>query len=735
MKPKSFKSKELGEQTMAILEQDPIALYTFDVAQKIAIRDFSVGVTFDDDWGERVAGTRRLATSGIALGDILTLTIDSDPQVLLARVENVVQLGKTRQFILAEHNKQPLGSSKSKQTPSLPWISFLKELKKKCGSGHHNKKKKTLLHVVRVRVAKALGARPERIKLTVRAPLEEVLGNAQAIEDRVSQIQDAIAEAESEGDSVSLNDIIEFFPEEPEVVEVNYTPQMEPGFATTHMMNGVYLRRVLVGSKETISIPIANLDNAVKFSTGDQFIPIANLDNVVKFSTGDQFSTGDPLSLFDPEVIWVFTAYGHDQDVTTHDNRAVKKISMSQDGRHYNLELQVGLEAGALWPDNKNDYHLVVLSGYKPVADEAVEEWEESELEKKNDEMLLAIKPDMYEFLPKSNDGYVPLQINHPLGRETLSRFEEGRRYLASVGNTHVAVRVTNVTIDDVKKIATVDFGYEGDPIDQSPYAQQTEELIMSRVSEVFTAKDAAITLTLEKEEGSRVDVGADPAADGDDGGPDLAEIADGIKERLVGYPEGDVSLIEVADWLAEKELPGLMVTGAGYVAQRQAYETSISVSGGLGIEAWTSKDGNYKILDIIDIENVKSLVNRSLLAEDAQTHHLREINEQMLVTHLDELREIGLGVVPVPDDESLARYGNVSIYSRGKLFSGEKGGYAVCNNEQIWRVLRKKKDGKCIYRIVMKKGVRANRMAYGKHEKCVMYIHRYTSVDSMPAD
>ena len=716
MKPKSFKSKELGEQTMAILEQDPIALYTFDVAQKIAIRDFSVGVTFDDDWvydwGERVAGTRRLATSGIALGDILALTIDSDPEVVMARVADV----KHDEVILVEHNKQPFGSSKSKQTPSLPWISFLKELKKKCGSGHHNKKKKRLLHVVRT--ARNIEARPERIKLTVR-PLEEALGNVQVFEDRkpldlvVAQIQDAIAEADQGGDSVDLNDITEIIPEDPAaVIDADYVPPAAPVAATILVMNGVDLRRYFNGSKETIRISKGLIDNAVRVRTGDHF-PV-------------------PESLVDPEVDWALDIYSHDQAVTTHDNRAVKKISVSQDDSTYDLELDVSLEARSFWPNNKDDDHLVVISGYKPVIDEAVEEWDESGLEKKNDEMLLAIRPDMYEFLPKSNDGYVPLQINHPLGRKILSRFEEGRRYLASVGNTHVAVRVTNVTIDDVKKIATVDFDYEGDPIGQLSYAQQREELIMSRVSEVFTAIDAAITLTLEKDvpDVPFVGVGADfdPVIDGVPDQSDLTEIADGIGQLLQDDLDKDVSLIEVAHWLAEKELPHLKVTGAEHVAPQAAYETSSSVSGIAQLDVFESEDRKYIFVDMPEsIENVKSLVNRALLeeelAEDAQEPPLREVKERSLIAELDELREIDLAVIQ--GGEGGGYYGYVSIYSRGKFFSGEKGGYAVCNNEQILRVLRKKKDGKCIYRIVMKKGVRANRIAHGKHEKCVVYIEQ----------
>jgi hypothetical protein len=314
----------------------------------------------------------------------------------------------------------------------------LKELKKKCGCGHHNKKKKTLLHVVKM--AKALEARQECFQLTVRQ-----VDAAGAGDDLVSQIQDAIVEAEREGDSVSLDDITEIIPEVPAAVfDADYVPPAAAAEAMTCVINGAELIRDLYGSIETISISKAKLDNAMTFHTGD------------------------PISLLDPEVNWVFTSYGHGHGLTMHKNKAIKKISVSRDGSMYELELHVGLEARAWWRNNNNAPHLVAISGYKRAAlDEAGElPIMEHEKDYENYGRTLAISSDMYEVLqpePESNDGPTQwLQVTESLKPETLSRFEKGQRHLLSVGNTHAAVSVTKVTTDPVEKKATVVFGYEG---------------------------------------------------------------------------------------------------------------------------------------------------------------------------------------------------------------------------------------------------------------------------------
>jgi hypothetical protein len=706
MKPKSFKSKGMGENDLAY-GVSPKQIYfqqlkpehlTFSVNQfvidkeQIKIQWSSLDAKYPD-WDFEV----------FALDDIVVLAIGDSQEILTAKVADVRRMGggDLGQVQLAEY--RPLRSSKP--LPSAAWEKFLKELKKKCGSGHDNKKKKTLLHVVRT--ARKIEARQKSIKLTVRQRVA-------SIEEAIA-VEEAIIEAATEGSHLPLVDIGDFFSEEPRVIEAKYVPQAATVDAMTYVFNGISFIRRLEGHKETINIPKKILDNAVKFPIG-----------------------GDLLSLSDSKVNWTVTAYSHSQDLTTHHRIAIENISLSPNGLEYNLELYVSLEARARLRDN-DGYSLLVIHGLSPLindagggeqADDPIEDEKFENNYDKHDRPLL-IAPKRYEFVePDSNDD-VPwlmrLQITYPsLDREPrdfepeLDRFVEGQPHLMSVGNIKTAVRVTNVTFDTEDRKVRIDLAYEGG----SDFELLREDrgkgkqLIMKRALAASPAKNAAITLTLEK--GQDFDVDADAAAlldDYVDG--DLPEIADGIRGLLQDDPDGEVSLSEVADWIEENHQlrPDLMVTGVEHVAQRSEIETSISVTSGIVVDVWPSENGTYIYLDLDpEIENVQSLVNISRLVGDAP---LSEVKENLLVMELDEirgkaeLREAELAVVP----GGRRRVAHVSVHSAGE------GGYGVCDNEEIYRVLRKKKDGKCIYRIVVKKGVRANQIAHGKHQTCVMYI------------
>ena len=685
MKPKSFKSKGLlGDGSQG--EQQMLAEHLYFSERQFEQRDGLVVVTLDYHWADRPLDTSDLTSGGIiGLGDTLALTIGDSPKIVMARVSAIQPGGDQLQVELTEHrpNQPELG-----QAPSAAWEKFLKELKKKCGSGHHNKKQKTLLHVVIV--AKALQVRPERIKLTV-LPAR---GLAVAGEDVAEQIRGAIFEAEKEGESVSLDQIEDFFSERPEVVEAKYVPQAAQMDATTYMMNGVPVRREYLAEPiETISIPKERLENAVKFSTG-----------------------GDLLSLSDLKVNWTVTAYSHGDNLTTHKSMPIGKISVSQNDLEYNLELYVSLEARA-WRNNNHAPHLVVISGSKSRLEEAGEPAEEEpaeeELLEKDYDRTLAISPGKYEFvLPESNDGARPLKITIPLLGRERARFEEDQSYLISVGNTHsAAYRVKSVTIDAVEEKATVKFDYEGG--DRIITAQRGE-LIMNRVSIASQPIDEALTLTIEKEEDIPDLNGAvDPEQ------TNLEVIADEIRELLQEDPDKYVRLEEVVDWIAENHQlsPDLMVTGADYMAQRAAYETSSSISGIAQMDVFESKNRKYVLIDLMsEIENVQSLVNISILVNDKP---VSEVKESYFVEELDEIRRKA---------ELRGRQAQLAVVPSGgqdvflSIYNGEKG-YAVCNNERIDRVLRKKKDGKCIYRMVVKKSAKANQIAYGKHQTCVVFI------------
>ena len=49
--------------------------------------------------------------------------------------------------------------------------------------------------------------------------------------------------------------------------------------------------------------------------------------------------------------------------------------------------------------------------------------------------------------------------------------------------------------------------------------------------------------------------------------------------------------------------------------------------------------------------------------------------------------------------------------------------GVVKCDRESVSKVLRKKKGGKCIYRLVVDHGKKVKTTHPGKHDRCVMFI------------
>jgi hypothetical protein len=261
--------------------------------------------------------------------------------------------------------------------------------------------------------------------------------------------------------------------------------------------------------------------------------------------------------------------------------------------------------------------------------------------------------------------------------------------------------------------------------------AAEQSPLIMKRLHEASPPRDAVIELTLEKRD-------LYPAS------PDakLAEIADGI-DALIGEDLGQdgISVAELGEWVDENHnlTPRLEVTGVKYKPKQPEYHTESSVIGGIALDAWMSAGGEYSYFDLKpeQLATVESVFHISTLVDELPVSEVKEGN---FVQILDEVRQRAFEEVrqqdpadvdPYPLDLVSSQFDPLidplrSQYHRLSIYNGEKG-IDVCNNEPIWRILRKKKDGKCIYRIVVKNGVRANRIHHGKHRKCIMYMDRKT--------
>jgi hypothetical protein len=696
MAPKSFKSKEVGENAYGVSPKQS----DFGFFEQLTPEHFYFGVDqLSIDSNEQISikwspplDAKDPDYEVFALDDNVAITIDTNSQVLLAIVTDVVQVDNQWQAKIAEWSSKPFLSA--------AWEKFLKELKK-CGCGHHNKKQKTLLHVVKI--AKAIKPAPESIQLTVRpTALANAQNNWQYL---VAQIQTVIDEAAVEGLDLDLRQIENFFQRAVVLVDADYAPKKARFEAMTYVMNGVPLRRQsILGSIETISIPKEKLMEAATFHTGD------------------------PLPLSNPEVKWFLNIYNHRDDLIVHNNRSIENISVSQDGSEYILKLE------AVWdwvvraaPAMANiDNALITMFGYKAVADSPAEVDPTSgilEHKFRPLDAMLAIGPDRYELLtPDSDDGQHRLRLFTHRIPIIGSKFEEGDNYWVSgYGYTQSLVRVESVITDPVERTATVEFSYQGGDKFE---AGSKGVLSMKRTLTLIASakKPEEIKLTLER--AAELDEPAAALLDGDSDGNDgdgdvLKEIADGINQLLQDDPDNPdnpgVSLSELADWVEQNPAHAdLMVTRAEYQPGGEAYEASSSVTGGIGLDVWVSENGKYTYWDLLDIADIMSMVYRSTLKEEGEES---EVKEETVINHLDQIREAKI------QPARLREHVLVSVYN------GEKG-IAVCNNEVIWRILRKKKDGKCIYRIFVKNGARANQIVRGKHRKCIMYLDRLYRVD-----
>jgi hypothetical protein len=689
---------------------DLVDHYTVDVNQ-IEIRE-GFSVVLDGRFLDDAALGPDLVS-----GDVVAVAIDRRRRAMLARVADVTNLDEKQRVILVEHiaNQQSLGRS-SNPLSSARWTRFLKELKK-CGSDHDNKKRKTLLHVIRM--AKAREAIPESIQLTVRRypeDAEELLDV-----DVVAGIQAAIDEAAIQGDRgpLDLYDVEKLLQNEVVVVDdAEHAPIQRELGAKTFVMNGVSFERGVDGEWiESITISAEDLRQALYFNTEPESEDPESEDrDRILDDVWDGWLSSNRERLF-------MSVYSHNTRVMVYQNKPVKNIKKLSN-RDYTIELEASLYAGRL--AGVSDTALVTITSYQAVGNDII-----NEPVLALTPQILLIHPDMYEFKSVSNTNETPwLEINFDyLVEQLMSQFEKDETYFVSVDGIHHAVaRVESVTNDPVKQSVGVEFSYQGGALLE---ARSGDELL--RMKRAFLASpkvSAAMMLTLERSDDTDGPDTTPDTAFPDDVSADLEEMAANIDELVQDDLDKYVSLSEVADWIAEKELPNLKVTGAEYVAPQHAYETSSSVSGGIDIEIWASKNGESWFIDLEprDLANWQSVVHRSRFAaaaveaEPGQADQIMsEVRNRLVVEIMEEVKRQIMAQEVDPSKQQAGVF--LSIYSE-ELYS-EEGGYAVCNNEAIYKILRKKKDGKCIYRIVVKKGARANRIYHGTHRKCVMYIDR----------
>ena len=658
MKLKSFKKKGATGDRIEHHPIDPIAVdhHNYPIAQiTVDSKERQIEIMWQNDNDD----VRFLDT-----GDILALTIDDGRDIFLAR-QKVSMVGDRLVARIAEHKEAEIRSSK--QLPSSRWKRFLTELKKKCDSGHHNKKRKTLLHVIKM--AQAREAAPESIQLQVRLKLaqENDAKPGQELRAAVQKIEEALEEADTASQTLDLGELDELLPSDVVIADANHTPRQAKLDAITIMMNGVSVTTSNpLENKQSITISDRVLEKALCYNTQQ--------NGRVEL---DEYNLHDLLDTKQQRVS--IYLYSHDDGLTVHSNKSVKNITRSSNG-DFEFELESDLAAGSGTLDFESALVQITSSKLEDgnavdgsaIADGPCDDggaaWE---CYGYGFEQILEIPEDNYELisLPDSNIRRVQLLIPVPDAR--LIPFIEGENYFLSVGDTDAVFTVDSLVVDDVTaepvKQILVHLSYMGGRAFELLEAEQSP-LIVKRLYEASQQRVEAIQLTLEKRT-------LEHLADLPYANPkELEEIADGI-DGLIGEDQDGISVAEVATWV-----PELAVTGVKYNPRQLAYNTKSSVTSGLEIDVWMSADGAYSLLDLdpAELANVESVGHSStqrVIDEEPQS----EVKGEKFAQILDEVRGQVLAEV-----RRQALFGEVDpgyiSQHRVSIYNGEKG-IDLCNN------------------------------------------------------
>ena len=646
-------------------------------------------------------------------GDFLALTIGDAPEILTARIQKVSKVGDRVVARIEEHQKEDPWTSKP--LPSSRWKRFLTELKKKCDSGHHNKKRKTLLHVIKM--ARAIEAKPESIQLWLSerwAPNDAMPGDAD-LRAVVEKIRELIAEADTAGNnSLDLAELDELLEAGEIVTDAIHVPKREKLEAMTILMNGVSVGISETSSnKRSITISERALKRAVSYHTKQ--------NGPVDLDEGGVDEGGDDL-LDTTKRIFSIYVYSHDDGSIVYDNKPVKNITRSSNGLVF--ELQDILDAGLGRQGVRLDSVLLAITSYDPdpeaeLVPEPVNSVDpETDLEKNK---MLKISSDMYRFTSDVDTNKQRFAFEATF--EASRQFQLDDTYFVNVGDTNAVFTVDSVVdgvTEEPKKAWIIMSHKGGGDLELFEFEAEQSPLIIKRLYEASPRRDAQINLILEKRHLDELP------------GDQLEEIADRIDVLIGEDPDQDgISVAGLVDWLEENHNSKhhLMVTGVEYNPRQPAYGTKSSVIGGVEIDVWMSARGKYSLFDIdpLELGTVESVSHISMLVGEEPL-----VKRTSFAQTLDEVRrqavvyEVRRQAVMAEVDREPPRL--ESQIFRVSIYNGEKG-YGVCINEVIYKILRKKKDGKCIYRIVVKNSVRANRIHHGKHRKCIMYLDQKTYV------
>ena len=598
------------------------------------------------------------------------------------------------------------------------WKHFTTHLKKKCSGGD-----RPILHVMGV--AKSREAIGEGITLSVERPdsnLDPLLG-VERRESEPSNIDpddsdinvhkvaaDALGQAidnDSDGllDLGQAGEVLAGLDENSAqnwawtATAAEYLAPQEAYFATTHVsrVSSVEIMRSKSG-RETIEVLQTGMGNfGLTYNDDGGSIHRQLLGSVLEmFGKADQSESQLFVSVYDTASKTKMCNHVH-----------VDKIRKCKNG--YRLYLRKGQNIASTTMTGKSKRAMVMLYGY----DHKSLIWDQApqsrpggaapggaaHTDQRLGRILLKVEPEGWD----ASKEDVTVSLDAEVARNQRI-FGTMQKVFLSNGCKTVLATVKSVESDGSKTMVKMDL--PGDAYDawtkkKIPY------LTMKGITMAMPAKPLALKLTLAADSVEDEPVYHDLVAE-------ITEVTNAAIDASDIVDLADID--EILDESGQGQGDVWGVTGVDVFNGFPGYgQTKSSVVNKIGATVWASSDGKKTYIDIDqDLVGRGAMIHKSTLKDGGGVDE--EQVEEPVGLQLEHMRaRLGQGGFPLLGQQEQLYGADVTIFGVD--------GVVKCDRERVTKVLRKKKGGRCIYRIVVDHGNKVKTTHPGKRCDCTMYL------------
>lgn len=612
-------------------------------------------------------------------GDPIIMTTDTYGEIVAGKVTKVPQI-----------SKEPLTSEPfwTRIGPALcmneaRWIRFTTHLKKKCSGDNC-----PILHVIGVGKSReeamvegiALSVKRRHYNPYIYQDIHEVA--AEAIQAAIEDDLDRVLELDQVGEVLAGLD--ENFGVDWTATGAEYQAAQEAFAATTHVshVSSVEIMRSELGL-ETIEIPRGFMEWGFGLTYNDHG---GRVERQQLGSVMEWFGKADQMQVF-------ASVYDMASKTKMCNHVCVDKIRKCKDG--YRLYLRKDqIIASTTMTGKSKRAAIMTLYGYNKAAigepPQSRPVWAAPVGAAHTDRLgrpLLKVEPGYW--LTSKQDVTVSLDtIAWP--DEAVAAYQS---FFLSSGHNMMLSTVKSVERDGSKTMVT--FEQSNGFTDNWDYMSTDPYLTIKRIPMAMPGEPLALKLTLTA---TALVEDQEPVGDQDL----VAETAEAINDAIGG---GDmVDLADLDELLGESELG---VTGVGVSRRMFGYgQTKSTVVNKIGATICGSSDGIKTYIDI-DPRYANAVVYKSTLKDGGAV--AEEHTSSPLTLQLEHMRAmVGQEAYQMSGQEARGYEGYITIVGVD--------GVVKCDREKVSKVLRKKKGGRCIYRIVVDHGKKVKTTHLGEH-------------------